>query len=454
MQEHLKTGSRFFAVIFAGVVILTALPGIIAFADSFRSWMEDIYLMHGLYKNRVWIENEKNILPPYPVLNTDRKNAQAKTIHGGIADIIPQEETSNDELSIFDRISRKVDAKRKEYEEIIIKEYPFRYEFSTMNGLFKHFLGMRAPYPEASSVIQRQDRKSISSVHHNSNAFSTTQLLSYKAVADQLNIPFMLMIHPAQGGLTDDALHYGLTPQDNARIDNTLKNLQSQNITIFDLRKAFIKQGYKHEDVYDRGDHHWNVEGAIAGAGFLAKYLNENYGMDYQMQYFDKTFYHEEIFRETSLGSLGKKVTVAYTGGLEDFELYHPVWKTRFTVEYIRRKYRKAVTETRVVTGDFKTTMIDYSWLFGNPHESNLYGMFLSADNYFVRIVNHDYPDGKKIIFIKDSFANAMLPYLALQTKEIILLDERHTGQDVEMILKRENPDLIIYCNIFFDDLE
>lgn len=450
MQEHLKTGSRAFAVIFTGFILITALPGIVAFSESFRTWVEEIYLMRKMSRNMTWIEAEKKVAPPYPAAVRKQEKPQTPDPAG-------QEKTDEEEQqpSLLDRINGKVAEVRQKYEDIIVKEYPFRYEFSTMNGSFKHLLGMRVPYSEAAAVVQRPDRRSVSSVYCGDSVPSTEQLRSYKATADQLNIPFLLVIHPAQCGLTDETLHYGLMPKDNAVIDSILNDLQQQhNFTVYDQRKDFVRQGFRHEDIYYRGDHHWNVQGALAGAGFLAKYLNENYGMDYQMQYFDKSLYHKEIFRNTSLGSLGKKLTAAYTDGLEDFEIYHPAWKTRFTVEYIRRKYRKEVTETRAVTGDFRIAMIDYSSLFGNPHESNLYGMFLSADNYFVRIVNHDYPDGKKILFIKDSFANAMLPYLALQTKEIILLDERHTGKDIDMILRREKPDLIVYFNTYFDGLQ
>lgn len=53
------------------------------------------------------------------------------------------------------------------------------------------------------------------------------------------------------------------------------------------------------------------------------------------------------------------------------------------------------------------------------PYLRNSYAIFCGSDSYFYRVVNHLMPNGKKIALIKDSYANIMVPFLALQSREM-----------------------------------
>ena len=63
----------------------------------------------------------------------------------------------------------------------------------------------------------------------------------------------------------------------------------------------------------------------------------------------------------------------------------------------------------------------------------------------YVKIINHKIKEGKKVAILKDSYSLAMAPYLALQTKELLLFDTRFiSDKKVFEILREEKP------NVFF----
>ena len=50
------------------------------------------------------------------------------------------------------------------------------------------------------------------------------------------------------------------------------------------------------------------------------------------------------------------------------------------------------------------------------------------------------------MLFIKDSFSDSLLPYLALQTREIVLVDPRErNGMKIRQIIQREKPDFVFW---------
>ena len=52
--------------------------------------------------------------------------------------------------------------------------------------------------------------------------------------------------------------------------------------------------------------------------------------------------------------------------------------------------------------------------------------MFLRGDNALTEIINHDIPDGKNCLVIKDSFGNPLVPFLTQNYHKVYALDFRH----------------------------
>ena len=98
--------------------------------------------------------------------------------------------------------------------------------------------------------------------------------------------------------------------------------------------------------------------------------------------------------------------------------------------------------------GDF-SILLDYSKINYNAYHANPFAAFSYSDRPFIRIVNNKITEGKKIIVIKDSYSNAMVPFLALQTKEIILLDPRHyPDKKILKAIEEEKPDILFIMHL------
>lgn len=146
-------------------------------------------------------------------------------------------------------------------------------------------------------------------------------------------------------------------------------------------------------------------------------------------------------WKEVFIGSLGKKLSLNYADGKkDDFDILYPRFDTDFTIEIPKLNFRKQ--------GNF-SILLDYSWINYNAYHAILYGAFLYGDKPFIRIVNNKITEGKKIIVIKDSYTNPMVPFLALQTKEIIMLDPRFYPQKKIMeTIDKEKPDILFIMHL------
>lgn len=122
----------------------------------------------------------------------------------------------------------------------------------------------------------------------------------------------------------------------------------------------------------------------------------------------------------------------------EDFSVWYPCFDTCFTYETTGKKRQ---------TGPYEI-LYDTKLLNAEAYTTDHYSLFHSGNVADLRIVNHRIPEQfrKKILFVKDSFANALVPLMALQTYEIHEIDPRSLrALDIEETIKKEKPDIVIF---------
>lgn len=169
--------------------------------------------------------------------------------------------------------------------------------------------------------------------------------------------------------------------------------------------------------------------------------LNENCRLDYDLKGFDPRKFQKISLRNIFLGSGGKILTTAYAepAKVEDFDILLPAFKTDFSLYNSKKYYER---------GDFSIFLFLAHWNY-NFYQTNPYAVWLNGDVEEIKIVNHLIPPGKrkKMLFIKDSFGNSMIPYLALQTGEIYMVDPRSRNiEKIKKIIEREKPDFVFWC--------
>ena len=80
----------------------------------------------------------------------------------------------------------------------------------------------------------------------------------------------------------------------------------------------------------------------------------------------------------------------------------------------------------------------------------NNYLLFFGSDHPFMEITNKSNPDGKTVLVIKDSYANAFLPWLSASCGKVIVIDPRSYGGKLGEEIEKYSVDEVLMLNYIF----
>lgn len=180
-------------------------------------------------------------------------------------------------------------------------------------------------------------------------------------------------------------------------IDSIEKNLK--NVTHVDAYTALLK--HKKEAIYSRTDHHWQPLGAY--------YAAEEFAKDAGVDFADISEYKKHILSGYVGTMYGYTKSSTLLENPEPFIYYEPqtdVEVTQYTSSFTNP------TETE---------------LFINPENldsSSYYLVFGMDDN--IRYIRTKCRNGRTLVIFKDSYGNALLPFLTSSFENIYLCDIRY----------------------------
>lgn len=96
----------------------------------------------------------------------------------------------------------------------------------------------------------------------------------------------------------------------------------------------------------------------------------------------------------------------------------------------------------------------DSMYVMGNLTKKDKYTVFFNGNHGLIRITTGN-PDGRRLLIVKDSYANSLIPFLTTHFSEIDVIDLRYYEGDVLKLTEdRQIHDLLILYNIttFFED--
>ena len=203
-----------------------------------------------------------------------------------------------------------------------------------------------------------------------------------------------------------------------AALDYILSQM-NDNVVKVDAFHRLVE--HNDEYLYFRTDHHWTALGAYytyqeicAMAGMEAAPL-ENFEV-WDQGDFTGTLYYES----TKRNQLRIDTCIAYNppGNLTTY-----------------------ITDDKY--GTFETEVLtDMS----NAGKHAKYYVFLYGDNALTEIINHDIPDGKNCVVIKDSFGNPLVPFLTQNYHKVYALDFRHyKGVNLQEFVEAYEIDDVIF---------
>lgn len=240
---------------------------------------------------------------------------------------------------------------------------------------------------------------------------------AYKADLPSVNV-YSLVAPTAQSFYMPEkyASNYGSEPDNLANIRQYLNG-----VTEIDAYSALLP--HKDEAIYSRTDHHW----APLGAYYAAKEFAAKAGVPF-----------------TDLGKYEKVVTPGYVGTLygwsqiadlnnnpEDFIYYKP--QNSYTTTYY--------------TPDF---VLDHEGpLLIQAYGSSMYCTFMGSDEFIVH-VNTDVKNGKTLAIIKDSYGNAIVPFMTSSFENIYVIDMRYFNLNAVTFMREHGvTDLLFAMNTF-----
>ncbi len=182
----------------------------------------------------------------------------------------------------------------------------------------------------------------------------------------------------------------------------------------------------KEDNLYFMTDHHWTMEGAYCA---YKAFMDMSGGTAVDRAEFTRkengNFY----------GSLYLKAKSQLTSQPEDTIFYYDI--TEKNDISIRMRAEDNVTEYGVGAPLFRTDLNNYLLFFG-------------GDNPLMEITNNTNPDGKSIIVIKDSYANAFLPWLVTNYNKVVVIDPRSFGGSIAEEVVRYNAQEVLVLNYVF----
>lgn len=245
----------------------------------------------------------------------------------------------------------------------------------------------------------------------------------FKKSNDDLLVSFMLV--PTATSILDDKLPSYAPVDDENEYINKIKSYLLDDIKfipIYDRLKA-----NKNEYIYYKTDHHWTADGAYLGYEAFC----ESAGIEAT----SKDDFEKIIGSKDFYGSLSSKVGLF---GLyrDQLKMYIPQ-NSNFLVNY--------VMEQKKDTSLFNSDKLKHK---------DKYQVFLNGNHPLIEIETDKNID-KKILVIKDSFANNFVPFLTENYGDIFLIDLRYYTDSINDFIKNNDINEVLFLynvNTFNED--
>lgn len=237
------------------------------------------------------------------------------------------------------------------------------------------------------------------------------------------------LLAPTSVNILEDYLPLGAPVGDqNTWMDQMFSFLSENGITGIDVRERFRDQHEKGTKLYYQTDHHWTTRGAYEAFSEAAAAM--------------------EIV-ETAPAYNGMVVSNQFRGTLSA--------KSGF------RLNQEEEIEVHVPDEDLPGSVVTY------VNEQEKSGSFYKAENLEIRdaytvFLDGNHPEvkvetpiegGRRLLLIKDSYANCFVPFLAPYFREIVIIDPRYYYDDLSMLVDSEGITDVLYlynANTFFQD--
>lgn len=234
------------------------------------------------------------------------------------------------------------------------------------------------------------------------------------------------LIAPNSVSVLKDKLPKNAPVEDQRAYIEKLKNSLNSNIKFIDTYNTL--ESHKDEYIYYRTDHHWTTLGAYYAFLDAAKEM----GLTPKDNYYDIETVTDEFY-----GTLYSKS--GFKGISPDsIEVYIPKDEN----DQLLVSYEEEKKKSGSIYNSEKLK------------EKDKYEVFLEGNHPLVKI-NTLVNNNKKLLLIKDSYANSFVQFLTPYFNEIVIVDPRYYYGDIDKLISEEGITDLLYlynANTFFSD--
>ncbi len=346
------------------------------------------------------------------------------------------QEEGNRSAGAVRRLEQKADMIRHGIERYTSNHLAGYSSLVKMSNAYEKLIGWNiAALEEYNGVVEFSDgHLMVYSAQMNVNS-SAEALIRFYESCQQKEIDFLYVQAPYKICKYEDTDVSGIIDFSNQNADALLEGAENGGVPCLDLREEFHKTGMPHHDLFYRTDHHWTTETALQAAAAVADRLNQEFGFSIDLSLYGEEAFEKKVYEDWFLGSSGKKITLARTEP-DDISLFYPRRETSLTY-----KMPELGIDT---TGDFSVTY-DMSQIEEKDlYRLDPYGAYNHSGGALVQIHNEGAADGRKVLFIGDSYLNSVFPFMSLGIEYTDMLDLRDFSGSVESYINQTEPDIVV----------
>ena len=255
-----------------------------------------------------------------------------------------------------------------------------------------------------------------------------TNIKAIKSFSEsQSKIPVRMMLVPDAANVLNHSLPSLAKPEDQTQMFSMVRKDLGDSVEWIDVSTELNK--HKTEKIYYKTDHHWTTLGAFYAFQAAAPSL----GIDGDLSGKYVSYTVSDSFN----GMLASKSGVNL-GEKEQIDIYVPTEEdTDLIVDYVDE-------------GKRSTSLYDSSKL----KEKDQYTVFLGGNSSLLDIRTVS-TSTKRLLLVKDSFANSFIPFLTPYYREIVVVDPRYYSGTINDLMDsyRISEVLFLYSgNTFFKD--
>ena len=243
----------------------------------------------------------------------------------------------------------------------------------------------------------------------------------------QSKIPVSMMLVPDAANVLNHSLPSLAKPEDQTQMFSMVRKDLGDSVEWIDVSTELNK--HKTEKIYYKTDHHWTTLGAFYAFQAAAPSL----GIEGDLSGKYVSYAVSDSFN----GMLASKSGVNL-GEKEQIDIYVPTEEdTDLIVDYVDE-------------GKRSTSLYDSSKL----KEKDQYTVFLGGNSSLLDIRTVS-TSTKRLLLVKDSFANSFIPFLTPYYREIVVVDPRYYSGTINDLMDsyRISEVLFLYSgNTFFKD--